>query len=504
MDVATLALRPATGGNGRRLALILATVVVVDLVAAVAIVNQQLQPLLWLLPAAASAAIVWRWPLAGCCLVLVLVTSVLSSSIFVIPAGPFQLRIHELALLGVVAVAILRPRRRWFGGAAGACLAGAMSLVAVSTVAAVLGGTVSAGDAVAVGRPLLLYLLFFAVVRLFPTPQTLRPLLVFASALAAVSGVVAALAATLPAVRGLLPPGSEAFLTSDPTYGGLMRARLPGAALAYGLFPFILVQVLRAERRRAWWMAALVGAAAGIAFSLNRNMWIGVLFSCALLFLLGGVEVRRRFAIGLVLAAASIAVLSTQGLNVTNDRALGPLVKRATTLLDPRAVSSETSLRDRERESTRAIAAIKANPLLGIGAGTAFGVTYREEISPGRLQRTEQLFLHNQYLFLALIGGIPALVLFIGFLGTSVWRGWRARADPVAVSLLVGLAAIALSALVMISFADDNMIAALCLVAAGCVVTGSRNALRGQAVEPGDRMNVERPSIGVAQSEQRA
>ena len=52
---------------------------------------------------------------------------------------------------------------------------------------------------------------------------------------------------------------------------------------------------------------------------------------------------------------------------------------------------------------------------------------YFDELQPnGDYKRTRQLFLHNQYLYLLLICGIPGLLAFLGFLTAAV--GSRALA----------------------------------------------------------------------------
>jgi O-antigen ligase len=112
--------------------------------------------------------------------------------------------------------------------------------------------------------------------------------------------------------------------------------------------------------------------------------------------------------------------------------------------------------------------------VLGIGPGAEFGVYFDELQSGGAYKRTKQLFLHNQYLYLLLICGVPGLLAFLAFLGTTVGRarGWLHDTDVS--TWVVGLGMIALSAFVMISFADASSALAIGLIAGAVVAATSR------------------------------
>jgi O-antigen ligase len=194
--------------------------------------------------------------------------------------------------------------------------------------------------------------------------------------------------------------------------------------------------------------------AASVALSLNRNGWIGVAFGLVLLLALGGGRLRRGVAVALVVGASVAAVALLVGMERQRDSPLTPLVARGETLLDPRAVARSDSLQSRFSESERAWTAFAQRPLTGIGAGTSFGVFFNEEVN-GTYRRTGQLFLHNQYLYLLVIAGIPGLIAFVGFLAGVIARA-RWAASEHAMACLVGLAMIMLSAVVMISFANPN------------------------------------------------
>ena len=190
---------------------------------------------------------------------------------------------------------------------------------------------------------------------------------------------------------------------------------------------------------------------ANLALSLNRNMWAGLLLGLAVLMFIGGVRVRRPVGVGVLALVGAIALIAIAGVQV--DR--GPLAgfaERGQTLFSPEKTTQENSLQDRGKETEQAWRTIKEHPVIGIGPGAEFGV-YFDELQPGGMsyKRTHQLFLHNQYLYLLLICGIPGLLAFLGFLTAAVGRARWHLSDTDIATWAVGVGMIALSAFVMIS-----------------------------------------------------
>jgi O-antigen ligase len=93
-----------------------------------------------------------------------------------------------------------------------------------------------------------------------------------------------------------------------------------------------------------------------------------------------------------------------------------------------------------------------------------------------------QLFLHNQYLYLVLIAGVPGLIAFLFFLLTplvAVVR--RVPRDPAITACGVGIAAIMLSAVVAIYFTVENMTAVLGLLTGVIIADRDDRAAAGQS-----------------------
>jgi O-antigen ligase len=265
-------------------------------------------------------------------------------------------------------------------------------------------------------------------------------------------------------------------VNTDLGLGGIPRIRLPGIALAYPLFWYAALQIPRTRgAARLGWTLAILGMTANLALSLNRNMWAGLLLGLAVLMFIGGVRVRRPVGIGVLALVGAVALIAIAGIQV--DR--GPLsgfAERGQTLFSPEKTTQENSLQDRGKETEQAWRTVKQHPVIGIGPGAEFGV-YFDELQPGGMtyKRTHQLFLHNQYLYLLLICGIPGLLAFLGFLTAAVGRARWHLSDTDISTWAVGVGMIALSAFVMISIADAASALAIGLLC-GAIVAGTSRA----------------------------
>jgi O-antigen ligase len=461
-----LRLRSATWGRLGNAAFI-AAALFAEAVLAAGIVSQRLLPLLLLALGALATAAILRAPMAGAALVLVLTTSALHPRVVDLQLGPLTLRPYELALGAMLAAALAVPRRKTWGGAAGAGLAAFLLIVTASSFAAVAAGDVVFADAFNWSRPFAVLLFFYVVIRLFPEREEHERLLAIAAGVAAVTGLVAVAMAVQVSLPG--PLGEAAAAYADQAFGNLRRVRLPGVALAYALVWWSVLRLARTTgTARLGWALAVAGITLNLALSFNRNMWVGAAIGLVLLLLFGGAAWRGRLSVGLAIAVAAVSAIALVGLQVDESSPVAPFVERGRTLLDPREVQREDSLQDRFGENDRAWEAIREHPLTGIGAGVHFGQYYNQQ-EEGTWRRREQLFLHNQYVYLLLVGGIPALVAFVVFLGGVVVRARRSLTEAGVAALAAGVLMIAVSAFVMISFAEANMALALALVAGALV-----------------------------------
>lgn len=467
------------------IAALIAAAVLTELAVAAALTQPQLGRLLALLLGTAALALVFAFPLAATVVLLALTASVLPTISRTV--GPIEIRLQELLLLALLLVAVVAPRSQRWGGVPGAALAVFLGLVALSGWLAVQSGRVALDDALSFARPLAFYASFWVVLRLIPDARSLRRLLMGALACGAVAGLLA-IPVTLgspvgPALQGdaqnvITPTGPNGL-------GGLLRVRFPGVALSYVLFWWSVLALMTTRGRSRPVLAVLVAASAiGILLSFNRNMWLGLMFGTALVLVLAGLQVRRRLLAGMAIGIAAVVLTFTVA-SQSSQPQLDPVLARAATLLDPQQVVQENSLLDRAAETAAAWRTFEQHPLGGVGPGADFGVRANLQVTNGVYVTGVQRFVHNQWLWLLLVGGIPALLAFATFLVSVLARAWSLRLGTLSQRALgVGLAMTMLSSFVMISLSVDEFCLALGVVAAVVVQAHELERRRRGRPEP--------------------
>lgn len=436
-------------------------------------------------------AAVFRFPIATALVFLGLTDFVFHPAFFAREIGSLSVRPHELVLGCLLLLALVRPLRRTWGGPAGAALAVFLALVLASAALALNAGSMTIQDVMAWGRPFFLLTFFYVVVRLFPEPEDRRLLLTGAAVLAAATGVIAALISFGGSgFASSLVDGSGQLIREEAGAESIERVRLAGLSAGYALFWYCLVRIGDGEGRpRLFWLAILGGISLDIAVSLNRNMWLGLLIGGALMAVVGGTRIRHRMAVGGFVAVAGVALLLVFGSSSTNDSVVQPIVKRGETILKPGDTTAESSLAAREKETDEAWGTAREHLLLGVGVGAPFGVESKQPISSGSFiigtTQVPQLFLHNQYLYLVLIAGVPGLIAFLLFLGLPLLEAFQRRPrDPAVSACAVGIAMIMVSSVVALYFSTEDMTAMLGLLA-GILVADREGLDAGELTDSG-------------------
>jgi O-antigen ligase len=424
------------------------------------------RPLL-LFAGVAAVAFVLRFPIATALVFLGFTDFVFYPTFFAFELGPLSVRPHELALASLLFLAVVRPQRRSWGGGAGFALAAFLGVLLTAAALAVSDGRAPLGDVFSWGRPFFLLTFFYVVVRLFPRPEQRRVLLTGTAVLAAAAGVVALFVALGAGIGDSLKGAGETIVKEEEGAAGLLRVRLAGLSAAYALFWWVAVRnaTAKGSGQRLGWALVLGGMVLAIAISFNRNMWLGLIAGLGLMMAVGGPFVRSRITVALAVSVAALALLATWG-SATDSRVLDPVVQRGSTLLNPSKVEASSSLSDRERETRIAWPKAQENAVIGIGPGVDFGVYNFDFAGPHSIKVETQFFLHNQYLYLLLICGLPGLIAFLVFLGIPVVRAFRRTpTDPAITACGVGIAMIMISSIVAIYFSVEDMTAILGLLA---------------------------------------
>jgi O-antigen ligase len=432
-------------------------------------------------------AFVFRFPLATALVLFFFTDCLFAATKFSHNVGSISVRPPEVALACLFLLALVKPKRRTWGGPVGAALAVFLALVGVSALISIKSGHTSLSEAFNWARPLSLLTFFYIVIRLFPEAKERRELLTGVAVLAAVSGFAAILlwlgagfVSSLGENRGLGEVSGEAGTE------GVERVRLVGLSACYALFWYSVVQVIAQRHwRRVFWSVLIAGMVAAIILSYNRNMWLGLVIGAVLMAAVGGQFVRGRMAIGVVCLVGVLAMLLAFGGSGSNDSVVKPLIKRGSTLFHLGKTEKESSLEDRARETEKAWEAAKENLVFGVGAGTPFGLYDKESIVSGGFSYGEvtvpQLFLHNQYLYLILIAGVPGLIAFLVFVAMVLFEALRrAPRDPAITACAVGLATILISSVVAIYLTVPDMTALIALLAGVIIADRDSRAAEGR------------------------
>jgi len=431
-------------------------------------------------------AAVFRFPLASALVLLGLTDFLFGSTHFAHQVGPVNVRPHEVVLALLFILALVRPERNTWGGKSGAALAIFLALVIVSALIGIKAGRMSLTEAFNWGRPLALLTIFFIVVRLFPEPRHWRTLLIGAAVLAAATGVIALLISLGAGFASSLQEPGQQAIRSEEALGSLNRVRLPGLSAGYALFWFVAIQIMvRQGRSRLFWGVILLGIGIDILVSFNRNMWIGLILGLFLMLFLGGGFVRQRIGFSVGVAIAAIVALIVFSSGAGQDQVIAPVLKRGSTLLNPSKTAGENSLQDRAKETEHAWTTIQRYPVLGVGAGAPYGAVEHSALLSGSIYLGEttspQLFLHNQYLYLILIAGIPGLIAFLAFLLQPVAMALRRAPKDLAITACgVGILLIMASAFVALYFTAEDMVAMLGLLTGVIVADHTSRAAEGK------------------------
>ena len=432
-------------------------------------------------------ALVLRFPLVTAMAVFFFTDFVFYPTYFAQQVGPLSIRPHELALAALLLIALVRPKRQTFGGTAGWALLAFYGMLAVSSLIAVKGGATSLSDAFNFSRALFQLSIFFVVVRLFPDAYERRLLLTAAAVIAAATGAIAVLTSFGAGFGKALQAAGSQTIKAENGAEGIDRVRLPGLSASYALFWYAAVQIIwrRGGRLALWWLV-LAGITVDIIVSFNRNMWVGVVIGFVLILVLGGVKARGRLsgaAVVLVSAAILFVIFGSSG---SNNSVVEPIIKRGETIVTPEKTSKENSLQLRFEETEKAWESAQHHLLFGVGPGASFGVEDKEVVTSGSIFTGErlvpQLFLHNQYLFLILISGVPGLIAFLFFLIAPIRDAFkRMPRDPAITACGIGIVLIMISAVIAIYFTVEDMTAVLGLLTGVIVADREGPAADGEA-----------------------
>lgn len=415
----------------------------VIMVLAHAVTGSKLPLVVLALVAAGGALRDLRWPAVG---MLVLGAGAPSGRIDLIKVGPLTLSILDFVVLSGIGALIFQRMRLRLPAHSGAARIQSFVPAMVAFLAAVLSGLLVGFAAGATqteyAEPVRVLVLLPAAFFLFRSAFTGRTaqLVLALLANAAFASVLAVLAVPLgwPA---LLADERDSVITGT-TSADVLRLFNPVLPTWSVLLVILAGGVAAGSHRWVWWLVAIPGIV-HVALSFNRSTWVPLILTVILAAgLRGGMRgIARRAAVTVVVGSLGVAL----ALSGTFGSAASDLGARALSAVTGSA-TSEDSLSLRLQENADAVSTLKNSPLLGVGMGEPMGGTVAEYDSvQNAIVVKDRPFIHNQYLRLWLLMGVPGLVAFAwilvrlgGMVREFVSFGTRKTAVPIAVALGIG------------------------------------------------------------------
>lgn len=247
------------------------------------------------------------------------------------------------------------------------------------------------------------------------------------------------------------------YVITDSAAASVTRLANPVLVIWSVLLVVLAAGVAKGTPKWLWAVAALPGVAM-VALSFNRSTWgpLLVVVILAAAFRGGLRSMVRRAALMLVVGGIVLAVALTGALGSQVDQ----LGIRAMSAVTGEATHSN-SLNDRLIEDAAAVSTLEGNPIFGTGIGRPYGA-YSLSYDPtqGTTVVSDQFFIHNQYLRVWLILGLPGLAvlmwLVVRLVGAVVelLRGMGTTSTAVPLAVALGLACAGAQAIFQTSLLD--------------------------------------------------
>jgi O-antigen ligase len=194
-----------------------------------------------------------------------------------------------------------------------------------------------------------------------------------------------------------------------------------------------VARVMFRRRERIWAALVLPAVLVALVLTLSRNAWVGACAGIGALFLLRDLRSAYRMA---ALLPVALALFIAFAPSAVTDRFYSALSLKETAGASVTSTSTVQSNRDRLAMIKSGLRIIRDNPLTGVGPDMVIQVYagYREPTAVN--QRSSHL--HNVPLQIAAERGLPALAIWLTFVGVLLYDFFRLRRTSVLPSLANG------------------------------------------------------------------
>lgn len=289
-------------------------------------------------------------------------------------------------------------------------------------------------------RPMFSYLLFFPVAfGLRDRMQLNRVLRLTMWITAGVSVLVVIQYFIAPSGKSVFLGGQIAdFTTALTDDANIARTTPPGSALMLALFLLAVANVAyRGWRESPVQVLTASVLGIGLLFSFYRVFWFSSFLGIVIIWLASNKVVKRRLPVMAIIAlmlAVIGSILVTKAVPSSSGRNFSrALANRFVSIFKSETYLIDESFQNRVRENKHAIQQIKKSPIFGIGADSPR--QWGQWTRPGVYTKIRYpiYYIHNSYLELWMIYGLPGIVSFlwlsIAFLVRSFLLFRRTR-DP--------------------------------------------------------------------------
>jgi hypothetical protein len=217
---------------------------------------------------------------------------------------------------------------------------------------------------------------------------------------------------------------AEQYGSIPGTYGTQYEANLFGSYTACAGIMCLAAFILSRDSDRKWYLRGFIVSALAMSMSLSRAVLLS--FCVSIPFVLWITARRQNFEIRRLARIAVFAVLAL----LAAAPVLVPMVRERFENVDFTDVTSDETVVERLIQTKVAIDNVTAHPVFGSGtASFQLFFNWQEYIPemgdiPGWLGNTPLRILHDT--------GIAGLTVFLAFLSSLGWAGWKARGvmDP--------------------------------------------------------------------------
>ncbi len=276
------------------------------------------------------------------------------------------------------------------------------------------------------------YMVFFAVTNFI---KTRRQLMTLVGGMLIMATIVAGFMIAQQAVgpSAVIIPGHETVGTATvfkQDFSGVARISISGSAIVYIMvMPAFVLHTMAGQLKTRKWFSFIpvVLLPVAIAFTFDRNMWIGATLAAAIFVLVAQTESKKLVFLLVILAIlASLLIPLASVYYPRIDSIIEALSARVNSLFTGDELLYDASTQWRLTENKLAIPKIKEYPILGMGLGAEYRplIRYNDNLTH---------FIHNAYLFLLVDAGIIGFLPFLWFSIAYLIRGfssWYKLHDP--------------------------------------------------------------------------